>query len=78
MLKIKANYEQKRRVIVSALVESGYKVRLEHEFIRPPQPTENEFSKFIPSFMMTPPEPEKNVYIIVEEVPEDELCKIIG
>jgi hypothetical protein len=78
MLRIKANYEQERRSIVSALVESGYKVRLEYEFIRPQQPTENEFSKFIPSFMQEPLEPVKNVYIIVEEVPEDELCKIIG
>lgn len=78
MLRIRANYEQERRGIVSALVESGYKVRLEHEFIRPPQPTENEFSKFIPSFIRELTEPEKNVYIIVEEVPEDELCKIIG
>lgn len=78
MLRIKANYEQERRGIVSALVESGCKVRLEHVFIRPPQPTENEFSKFVPSFMQLPPEPEENVYIIVEEVPEDELFKIIG
>lgn len=78
MLRIKANYEQERRGLVSALVESGCKVRLEHEFTRPPQPTENEFSKFIPSFMTTLPEPEENVYIIVEEVPGDELFKIIG
>ena len=78
MLRIKANYEQERRGLVSALVESGYKVRLEHEFIRPPQPTENEFSKFIPSFMITHPEPVENVFIIVEEVPGDELCKVIG
>lgn len=37
MLRIKANFEQERRSIVSALVESWYKVRLEHEIIRPPQ-----------------------------------------
>lgn len=78
MLRIKANFEQERRGLVSALVESGYKVRLEHEIIRPPHPTENEFSKFIPVFTQVPPVPEENVYIIVEEVPEDELFKIIG
>ena len=78
MLKIKANFEQERRGIVAALVESGYKVRLEYEFIRPVQPPENEFTKYIPSFMREPPEPEKTIYIVVEEVPKDELCKVIG
>lgn len=75
MLRIKANFEQERRSIVSALVESGYKVRLEHEIIRPPQGDVNELSFLIPRFQ---PEPESNIYIIVEEVPEDELCKVIG
>lgn len=75
MLRIKANYEQERRSIVSALVESGYKVRLEHEIIRPPQGDVNELSFLTSRFQ---PEPESNIYIIVEEVPEDELCKIIG
>lgn len=77
MLKIKANYEQERRSIVAALVESGYKVRLEYEFIRPIQPPENEFTKFIPHFMIEPPEPAQTIYIVVEEVPQDELCKVI-
>lgn len=75
MLRIKANYEQERRSIVSALVESGYKVRLEHEIIRPPQGAVNELSFLTSRFQ---PEPESNIYIIVEEVPEDELCKVIG
>lgn len=75
MLRIKANFEQERRSIVSALVESGYKVRLEHEIIRPPQGDVNELSFLISRFQ---PEPESNIYIIVEEVPKDELCKIIG
>lgn len=75
MLRIKANYEQERRSIVSALVESGYKVRLEHEIIRPPQGDLNELSFLIPRIQ---PETISNVYIIVEEVPEDELCKVIG
>ena len=77
MLRIRANYEQERRGIVSALVESGYKVRLEHEFIRPQHQTADKFSTILP-YVMEPVEPEKNIYIIVEEVPEDELCKIIG
>ena len=75
MLKIKANYEQERRGIVSALVESGYKVRLEHEIIRPPQREPNELSFLVPRFDS---EPVNNTYIIVEEVPENELCKVIG
>ena len=75
MLKIKANYEQERRGIVSALVESGYKVRLEHEIIRPPQREPNELSILVPRFDS---EPVNNTYIIVEEVPENELCKVIG
>ena len=75
MLKIKANYEQERRGIVSALVESGYKVRLEHEIIRPPQREPNELSLLVPRFDS---EPVNNTYIIVEEVPENELCKVIG
>ena len=75
MLRIRANYEQERRCIVSALVESGYNVRLEREIIRPPQIEPNELSFLVPRFDY---EPEHNTYIIVEEVPEDELCKIIG
>lgn len=78
MLRIRANYEQERRGIVSALVESGYKVRLEYEIIRPPHSSEDEFIKYVPMFMPELAEPEKNIYIIVEEVPEDELCKVIG
>lgn len=79
MLRIKANYEQERRGIVSALVESGYKVRLEYEFIRPQYQTADakELPKILP-YVVEPVEPEQNIYIIVEEVPEDELCKIIG
>ena len=73
MLRIRANYEQERRGIVSALVESGYKVRLEYEFIKPQQQIE-----YVPMSMRELSEPEKNIYIIVEEVPEDELCKVIG
>lgn len=73
MLRIKANYEQERRGIVSALVESGYKVRLEYEFIKPPQQIE-----YVPMSIRELDEPKQNIYIIVEEVPEDELCKVIG
>ena len=78
MFRIRANYEQERRGLVSALVDSGYKVRLEYEIIRPPHSSEDEFTKYVPMFMPELAEPEKNIYIIVEEVPEDELCKIIG
>lgn len=77
MLRIRANYEQERRGIVSALVESGYKVRLEYEFIRPQQLTAEDLPKILPC-VVEHVEPEKNIYIIVEEVPEDELYKIIG
>ena len=77
MLRIKANNEQERRCIVSALVESEYKVRLEYEFIRPQHPTADKFSTILPC-VVEPVEPEENVYIIAEEVPEDELYKIIG
>lgn len=73
MFRIRANYEQERRGIVSALVESGYKVRLEYEFIKPPQQIE-----YVHMFIRELDEPEKNIYIIVEEVPENELCKVIG
>lgn len=77
MLKIKANNTEERRIIVSSLVESGYKVSLFYHVKNGLRPTSlHPYDLGIPDAINNLfDEMTTDVYIVAEEVNMSESCR---